>query len=106
MKIQLLWFPGCPHADVARQELRAALAECGLPLSFEDIDLTSPAAPDALRGWGSPTILVEGRDVVGMPGPAGASCRLYRHPDDVARGAPSSAMIQAALDQARTEDSR
>ena len=106
MKIQLLWFPGCPHADIARQKLREALDGCGLPVAFEDIDVTSEGAPEALRGWGSPTILVEGRDVAGAPRPAGASCRLYQHPDDVTRGAPPAAMIRAALDRARTEDPR
>jgi mercuric ion transport protein len=75
-------------------------------MKFEDIDVTSEGAPEAPRGWGSPTILVEGRDVAGAPRPAGASCRLYRHTNDETRGAPSAAMIQAALDRARTEDSR
>ena len=74
--IQLLSFEGCPLAAAARLELRAALAECGIE-RYEEIDLLDPKTPQALQGWGSPTILVDGSDVAGQPKGSGISCRVY-----------------------------
>jgi len=97
MKVQLLTFPGCPNAPAARESLRRVLAEMGLPPDFEEIDTSSPATLPELRGWSSPTILVNGRDAGGLEGPAGAgSCRLYR--DESGRShSPSDALIRGAL---------
>ncbi len=65
MKVQLLSFPGCPNAEQAREALRRSLAAASLPPTFEEVDVTAPGAPEHLRQWGSPTILVDGRDVAG-----------------------------------------
>jgi mercuric ion transport protein len=78
MRIQLLWFPGCPNVDAARSALREAMARAGIEAPVEEIDITAPSAPAELRGWGSPTILVDGADVTGEAGTAQASCcRVY-----------------------------
>ena len=92
MKIQLLYFEGCPNVDAARNALREALAAEKLDVVVEEIDVEAPSAPTWARGWGSPTILVDGVDVAGAT-PSGASscCRLY------ADGAPDVAAIRARL---------
>ncbi len=70
MKIELLYFPGCPHIEAARTQLRAALKQTRLTLEWSESEVT--------RGYGSPTILVNGVDVLGaLPSSAGDSCRLY-----------------------------
>lgn len=69
MRVELLFFPGCPHIDAARTQLRKALELAGREASWTEHDVT--------RGYGSPTILVDGRDVMGEPPGDGASCRLY-----------------------------
>ena len=101
MKVQLLYFSGCPNVDAARENLRRALASCGFKVRVEEIDTTRPDTPKHLRDWGSPTVLVNGMDVAGGHGPAGASCRLYQ---GAARfqGAPSEEVIRPALQQARS----
>jgi len=76
MKAQLVTFPGCPNIDAAREVLTKALEEAGLPVAIEDIDATSDDCPEELRAWGSPTILIDGRDVGGEAGPMGTSCRI------------------------------
>lgn len=100
MKIQLLSFPGCPNADAAREALRRALAAAGLPDSFEEVDVTSPGTPEQLRDWGSPTILVDSRDVAGAE-PTGPSCRLYDGAADGRRGVPADGLIRKALEDAK-----
>ncbi len=96
MKIQLLYFPGCPSVEATREVLRRSLRACGLPSTFEEVDVTSPETPEPLRAWGSPTILIEGRDVAGEH-PTGPSCRLYHGSTSPGRGVPPRAMIRAAL---------
>jgi copper chaperone CopZ len=92
MKIQLLHFEGCPNVDAARTALRDALAAEKLEIPIEEIDVEAPNAPEWARGWGSPTILVDGKDVTGQERSEGSSCcRLY------ADGAPSVASIRARI---------
>jgi copper chaperone CopZ len=95
MKVQLICFEGCPNADAAREAIRRNLAAAGLPPDFEEFDTESPDTPEALREWGSPTVLVDGVDVGGEPAPPGRSCRLYDNPEN--RGVPSDAAMAAAL---------
>jgi len=87
-RIQFLTFAGCPLADAARSELKVALAACGIE-DYEEIDILDPTAPDHLRGWGSPTILINGIDVAGQRKGDNASCRIYAGE----RGVPESAEI-------------
>lgn len=88
--VELVFFQGCPHVDDARHNLRTALTELGQPPEWVEWDRESPDTPEALRAYGSPTVLVDGRDVTGEGGRTqGAACR--------ADGAPSVARIRAAL---------
>jgi mercuric ion transport protein len=97
MKIQLLTFPGCPNAEAARERLRSVLASSGIGSPIEEVDTTGPDTPEPLRGWGSPTVLIDGKDVGGQEAPTGASCRLYRDGDGRHQGMPSEALLRAAL---------
>ena len=82
MEVQFLVFSGCPLADPARDNLKKALAECGKS-DFEEIDTLGPASPEELRDWGSPTILVNGLDVTGLPKGNSVGCRVYPFPGGV-----------------------
>ncbi len=100
MKVQLLSFPGCPNADAAREALRRSLLAAGLPPRFEEMDVTAQGTPERLRAWGSPTILVDGRDVADAA-PTGPSCRLYPGPEGGAQGIPPEDLIGKALGEGR-----
>jgi hypothetical protein len=78
VKVELQHVPGCPHAEAARALLRECLAELELDVPFDDIEGEYP----------SPTILVNGEDVMGAPASQAAACRL-----DV----PTRARLLAAL---------
>ncbi|MEJ2216766.1 MAG: thioredoxin family protein [Gemmatimonadota bacterium] len=91
MTVELVFFPGCPHTDEARRNLRVALQALGRVPEWVEWDRESPDTPEALRVYGSPTVLVDGRDVTGGGGEAaGAACR--------ADGAPTVAQIRGALE--------
>lgn len=94
-RIELIYFQGCPHVDAARMALREALTSVGMPLEWTEWDRDADATPDALRAHGSPTVLVDGRDVVPAQSD-GNCCRVYPGPDGV-QAAPSVASICSAL---------
>jgi len=100
VRIQLLTFEGCPLADAAREQLEAALAELGID-DYEEIDLQAPGTPENLRGWGSPTILIDGADITGQPKGDSLSCRVYDAPAKVS----SAADIVSAFESRRSEPS-
>jgi len=91
VKIHLLYFEGCPNVEEARENLKTALSRADLALTWVETDLRSGNAPKKWRGFPSPTILINGRDIATGRGFArGAeSCRFG--------GAPSVAQIAAAL---------
>lgn len=74
--VQFLSFPGCPLESKARTELEKALAECGLD-RYENINVMAEQTAEELKSWGSPTILVDGKDVTGHEGGDGVGCRVY-----------------------------
>lgn len=82
MEIQFLAFNGCPLAAPAKKNLETALADCGMS-DYEEIDILDPKVPEDMRGWGSPTILVNGCDVSGIPKGNSVSCRVYPNSEGV-----------------------
>lgn len=94
-QVQLIYFTGCPNVDAARAAVRAALDAAGVATHVEEVDVGRPDAPAWAQGWGSPTILVDGRDVTGAGRAGAAACRLYRG------GAPEVASIRRALERRR-----
>jgi hypothetical protein len=96
-KIQFLHFDGCPLAPAAKVELQAALDSLADSGAFEceEVDLMAEDTPEHLQNWGSPTILVDGRDITGaLPGDA-CGCRVYDRPGSV----PSSEEIKAGIER-------
>ena len=91
--VELIYFPGCPHVELARDRIRAALDAAGLEGIWRERDASAPDAPEHVRGWGSPTVLVDGRDVQGGQRGEGLSCRVY----SAGQGAPPLAAIVEAL---------
>jgi hypothetical protein len=89
MKVELLWWDGCPSYAEALDELRAALGEEGLdPEAVELREVESDEQAERERFPGSPTIRIDGEDVVPPADgePVGLSCRVYRLRD----GRPSA----------------
>ena len=62
-KIELLYWDGCPSYPEALELLESVLAERGVDAQVEVHEVHSHEEAEALRFPGSPTILVDGRDV-------------------------------------------
>jgi mercuric ion transport protein len=93
--VELLYFPECPHVSAARAQLRRAFDALGLPAVWTEVDVTARGAPAHTRGYGSPSILVDGREVTGAAPEGAVSCRLYAGSD--VPGAPPLEALLAAL---------
>ena len=106
MRIELLWWEGCPSHPEALAELRRILSEEGLdPEAVERREITSDEQAERERFPGSPTILIEGHDVVPANGaPVGLTCRVYRMRDGRPSPTPDPEDVRAALRRAREDD--
>ena len=81
MRIELLWWDGCPSYSEALEELRGVLADEALdPAAVELREIESDEQAERERFPGSPTIRIDGRDAVppGDGDPVGLTCRVYR----------------------------
>lgn len=100
-RIELIYDEDCPNAELARQRLREALAASGCTVAPTEWLRTALDTPDVLQGWGSPTILIDGRDVAGQQPSESPTCRVYPRPGGGFDRAPSVDQIVAALDAIR-----
>jgi hypothetical protein len=97
--VDFIYDDDCPNVEAARANLRAALSELSMPPSWSEHRIGDPAVPERARGFGSPTILVDGRDVVGAEPGVERCCRIYA----TGGGVPSVELIVRALENPRAE---
>jgi hypothetical protein len=81
MRVELLWWEGCPSHTQAVAELRDALREEGIGEDVLELrHIGSDEEAERMGFPGSPTIRIDGEDAFPpAPGePLGLSCRVYR----------------------------
>ena len=99
-RVELLWWEGCPSTDPARAMLATALAEAGLdPAAIESREITSDEQAAAEGFIGSPTIRLDGRDLVPPEAdePTGLNCRVYQLRDGRFSPTPDPEDLRAAV---------
>ena len=98
-KIELLYWDGCPSYPEALDLLQSVLAARGFAAEVEVHEVHSHEEAEALRFPGSPTILVDGRDVdpEGAGGQPSLSCRIYRLADGRVSPVPSREQLEEAI---------
>ena len=102
MTVDLVYDKTCLHVDASRDALRQALFAVGASATWTEWDRDAASTPVELRGFGSPTVLVNGQDIDGAAPTVGTSCRLYRDADTGrAVGVPPVPLIVRALLAAR-----
>lgn len=96
--VELIYDRDCPNVANTRAHLLCAFAEVGLTASWTEWDRGDPDSPPYVTGYGSPTILVNGKDVTGAEPASGiSSCRLYDDGSNGLTGVPSVLTISTAL---------
>ena len=99
MKITFLYYEECPSHDVALGRLRQVMSEEGVQAEIEIIKVETDEEAQRLHFVGSPTILINGRDIDPPPPDTyyALTCRAYRLEDGRMSPLPSPDMIRRAL---------
>ncbi len=99
MKIEVLYWDGCPSHPEALELLHAVLAERGLEATVELREVRTDEEAQTLRFPGSPTIRVDGRDVdaAGADARPALTCRIYYPADGPVSPIPSREQLEEAL---------
>jgi hypothetical protein len=104
MRVELLWWEGCPSHPEALADLRDALREEGIGEERLEVrHITSEEEAERAGFPGSPTIRVDGEDV-SPPGPGeplGLTCRVYRLRDGRFSPVPDPADLREKLRRAK-----
>jgi hypothetical protein len=100
--IELLFWEGCPSHPRALADLRTALVDIGLdPNAIVPVEIRDDADAERERFTGSPTIRVDGADVVPSAGePVQLACRVYRRRDGRSSPVPDPDDLRDALRRA------
>lgn len=103
MTVELIYFHECPNVALARERLLKAFAAIGMTPQWQEWERNDPASPAYARAYGSPSVLVNGRDVMGMEpsGDEAGTCRVYVTASGTFDGAPTVEDIATALRAAR-----
>jgi proline dehydrogenase len=104
MRIELLVTPDCPHARNTEEIVRRTLSEDGREPSVDRVYITDLDHAAGLGFRGSPTVRIDGRDVVPPDGlPINLGCRLYRQPDGSLGGVVPAEEILAEIERRAEE---
>ena len=99
MRIEFLFWEGCPSHPEAKELLEDVLAERGIdvPIEIHEIRTNEEAVANAFPG--SPTIRIDGRDVdpADAEEPPALTCRVYRFRDGRVSPVPSRQQLEEAL---------
>jgi hypothetical protein len=103
VRLEVLYFDGCPSHEALMPRLRMLMAQVGVDAPVELRHVESVEAAERERFLGSPTVRVDGQDL--DPSAVertdfGLKCRLYPSPDGL-RGTVPDEFVVAALTQAR-----
>jgi hypothetical protein len=98
MKVEILYFDGCPTYLEAEKTLREVVAEEGVDAEIKLVAINSDEEAQRVTFPGSPTIKVDGEDLFPLPEREeyALGCRMYATPEGL-RGAPTAEMLSEAL---------
>jgi hypothetical protein len=95
VKVELLFWKGCPSYPEAEELLRDVVGEAAVEVH----EVTTQEEAEALRFPGSPTIRIDGVDIDpdGAQARPALNCRIYRLPNGRVSPVPTREMLEAAL---------
>ena len=94
--IELIYERSCPNVEAARALISTACAELGRAAHWQEWEVSDPLLPAHARGFGSPTILINGTDVAGQSAGVTDCCRVYPAEQGV-QGVPALEDVMQAL---------
>jgi hypothetical protein len=106
MRVELLYWDGDPHYMTARQRLVEVLTEDAFETPIQMVAVNSQDDAELLEFIGSPTIRIDGADILpDTAAPVGLARRAYPADDDVdgprTEPIPGKRLIRRAVERAR-----
>ncbi|MGA3031488.1 MAG: hypothetical protein ABSE58_12270 [Candidatus Limnocylindrales bacterium] len=102
LRVELLVIEDCPHLEQAHRDLETVLRKGIIEVPIQVVFVGSSDDAEFLGFQGSPTIRINGEDVVPQPElPVALGCRIYRDVDGGMLGSPPIEAIRAAVDAHR-----
>ena len=99
MKIELLYFDGCPSWKAGLENLKSALQIDGLDIPVELIQVVNDEDAARMKFLGSPSFRVNGVDLWDEERDTySLSCRVYATPEGM-KGSPTVSMLGEAIDR-------
>lgn len=98
MKIDVLYFDGCPNHTPTVQRVKQVLSRLGIGAEVNEVEVTQEDDSVALKFVGSPTVLIDGRDIDPTQRSGanyGFGCRTFG-----GAGMPSIEMVEQAVQEA------
>ena len=105
MRIEILYFEGCPTHDAAVSLVEETLDRLDVDAEVHEIDVETDDRAQELGFLGSPSIRVDGVDIdpdAKVDGPYGRSCRVYEGSDGLT-GVPPAEWLENAIREAASQ---
>jgi hypothetical protein len=106
MRVEFLWWDGCPSHPEALEDLEGVLRDERIdPRLVERREVRTDEQAARERFPGSPTIRIDGEDVVTPPAgePFSLTCRVYRLHDGRISPVPDPDDVRSAVRRAKEE---
>jgi hypothetical protein len=98
MNVELVYDADCPNVAATRSLLIKAFAQTGVSARWQEWERSAPESPVYAQSFGSPTILVDRKDIAGISPAAGTrACRVYTGGAGTLQATPPLELICAAL---------
>ena len=99
MKVELLWWEGCPSYPETLADLQGVLTEEGVDAEVQLVEVESDEQARAERFPGSPTVRLDGVDAIPPPEtePFSLTCRVYRLRDGRISATPDPEDLRDAV---------
>ena len=105
MKIEVLYFDGCPNHLPAMEIVRETLNSLGRKEEIHQVEIRTPAEAEEMGFVGSPSIRIDGADIEPWARTIkclGLSCRTYLHGSQRG-GVPSHGQLRRAIEESIRE---
>ena len=99
MKVELLWWEGCPSYPETLGDLRRVLRDEGVEAEVDLVEVETDEQARAERFPGSPTVRLDGVDAIPPPEtePFSLTCRVYRLRDGRISATPDPEDLREAV---------
>jgi hypothetical protein len=99
MKVELLWWEGCPSYPETLADLRRVLSDEGVEADVDLVEVETDEQARAQRFPGSPTVRLDGVDAIAPPEgePFSLTCRVYRLRDGRVSATPDPEDLRDAV---------